>query len=35
MEKFEHFPIDEFLAVQGMNEVQLGQIIFLNSSARE
>jgi len=31
MEKFEHFPIDEFIAVQGMNEVQLGQIKFLNS----
>ncbi len=35
MEKFENFRIDEYIVVQGMNEVQQGQIIFLNSSARE
>lgn len=33
MEKFQHFRIDEFIAVQAMNEVHLGQRKFLNSSA--
>jgi hypothetical protein len=35
MEKFENYPTDEYIAVKGINELQLGQRKPLKSSARE